>query len=91
MTDRHSEIKASYRQLGDSFSNMFDGIITRSTLVGKIIDNLIWGLDAEKAAAWINEALSPIPDNFAGRLLEVPVGTGILTIPNRREGAKKTL
>ena len=26
-------------------------------------------------------ALSGIPDGFAGRLLEVPVGTGVLTIP----------
>lgn len=85
MTDRHSEIKASYRQLGDSFSNMYDGIITRSTWVGKILDSLIWGLNAEKAAAWVNEALSPIPDGFAGRLLEVPVGTGVLTMPLYKE------
>jgi ubiquinone/menaquinone biosynthesis C-methylase UbiE len=79
--DRHYEIKASYRQLGGSFSNMYDGIITRSTWVGKILDSLVWGLDAVKAAAWVNEALSPIPEGFAGRLLEVPVGTGVLTMP----------
>ncbi len=30
---------------------------------------------------WINDALAPIPEDFSGRLLEVPVGTGVLTIP----------
>ena len=60
---------------------MYDGIITRSTLLGKLMDSLIWGLDKEKAAKWINDALSPIPDDFSGKLLEVPVGTGVLTMP----------
>ena len=31
--------------------------------------------------AYLEEALSGIPEGFAGRLLEVPVGTGILTMP----------
>jgi ubiquinone/menaquinone biosynthesis C-methylase UbiE len=60
---------------------MYDGIITRSTLLGKIMDGVIWGLDAEKAAKWVNDALSPIPEGFSGKLLEVPVGTGVLTVP----------
>ena len=61
MTDRHEEIQKSYRQLGSSGS-LYDGIITRSTLIGKIIDSLIWGLDKKKAAKWINDALSPLPE-----------------------------
>ena len=77
---RHDEIRASYKQLG-SIGTMYDGIITRSTLLGKLMDSLIWGLDKELAAKWIEEALSPIPEDFDGRLLEVPVGTGVLTMP----------
>ena len=77
---RHDEIKASYKQLGN-IGTMYDGIITRSTLLGKLMDSLIWGLDKELAAKWINDALAPIPENFAGKLLEVPVGTGVLTVP----------
>lgn len=77
---RHDEIKASYKQLGN-IGTMYDGIITRSTLLGKLMDSLIWGLDKELAAKWINDALAPIPENFAGRLLEVPIGTGVLTMP----------
>lgn len=77
---RHDEIKASYKQLG-SIGTMYDGIITRCTFLGKLMDSLIWGLDKELAAKWINDALSPIPEDFAGKLLEVPVGTGVLTMP----------
>ena len=81
---RHDEIKASYKQLGN-IGTMYDGIITRSTLLGKQMDSLIWGLDKELAEKWIEYALSPIPEDFAGKLLEVPVGTGVLTMPLYRK------
>ena len=77
---RHDEIKASYKQLGN-IGTMYDGIITRSTVLGKLMDSLIWGLNKETAAKWIEDALSPIREDFAGKLLEVPVGTGVLTMP----------
>lgn len=77
---RHDEIRASYQQLGE-IGTMYDGIITRSTLLGKLMDSVIWGLGAEQAAQWIDDALSPIPASFSGKLLEVPVGTGVLTMP----------
>ena len=77
---RHEEIRKSYRELG-RIGNLYDGIITRSTLLGKIMDGLIWGLDAELSARWIEDALAPVPADFLGSLLEVPVGTGVLTMP----------
>ncbi|MBR6219794.1 MAG: class I SAM-dependent methyltransferase [Clostridia bacterium] len=80
MTDRHEDIQKSYKQLG-GMGSMYDGIVTRSTLLGKLMDSLIWGLDRQSAAQWINDALSPIPERFTGALLEVPVGTGVLTMP----------
>ena len=79
--NRHEEIKASYKALGGGFANLYDGIITRSTLIGKLMDSVVWGLNAELAAKWINNALAPIPEGFKGTLLEVPVGTGVLTVP----------
>ena len=81
MTDRHAEIRSSYRQLGGDFANLYDGIITRSTILGKLLDTVVWGLDEKLAAKWVNDALSPIPADFSGSLLEVPVGTGVLTMP----------
>ncbi len=80
MQDRHEEIHRSYKQLGD-IAGLYDGIITRSTLIGKLMDSVIWGLDEKLSAKWVNEALSPIPEDFSGRLLEVPVGTGVITMP----------
>ena len=77
---RHDKIRQSYKELGE-FGNVYDGIITRSTLLGKIMDGLIWGLDRELSAKWIEEALAPVPADFSGSLLEVPVGTGVLTMP----------
>ena len=77
---RHDEIRRSYKALGD-MASVYDGIITRSTLLGKIMDGLIWGLDQELAERWVEDALAPIPGDFAGKLLEVPVGTGVLTMP----------
>lgn len=77
---RHDEIRASYKTLGNA-GTFYDGMITRSTIPGKLIDSIVWGLDQELAAKWINDALAPIPEDFKGSLLEVPVGTGVLTMP----------
>ena len=81
MSTRHDEIRKSYKQLGSSFGNIYDGIITRSSLLGKIMDSVIWGMDDRLAAKYVNDALEPIPEDFKGKLLEVPVGTGVLTMP----------
>jgi ubiquinone/menaquinone biosynthesis C-methylase UbiE len=35
----------------------------------------------EKNLKYLEQALSGIPEGFSGRLLEVPVGTGVLTMP----------
>ncbi len=80
MNDRHSEIRRSYQQLG-GIGNLYDGIITRTTLLGKVMDSVIWGLNKDAAARWLNDALAPVAEDFAGKLLEVPVGTGVLTMP----------
>ena len=80
MMTRHDEIQKSYQSLGKA-GTVYDGIVTRSTLLGKLLDSVVWGLDKELAAKWINDALAQIPKGFSGKLLEVPVGTGVLTMP----------
>ena len=59
--------------------------MTYSTLLGKAICRLIWNMDQEKNLRYIEQALSGVPEGFAGKLLEVPVGTGILTMPIYKE------
>ena len=41
---------------------------------------LVWDMNKVENDAYLEKALSGIPEHFSGKLLEVPVGTGILTI-----------
>ncbi|MDO4522646.1 MAG: class I SAM-dependent methyltransferase [Eubacteriales bacterium] len=77
---RHEEIKNAYRFVGKE-ATFYDGMITCSTLVGRLICKLVWNMVREDNDAFLMQAVSGIPDNFNGKLLEVPVGTGVLTMP----------
>lgn len=77
---RHEQIKKAYRTSG-SASSFYDGMMTYSTFPGKAICRIVWNMDAEKNRQYLEQALSGIPEGFSGRLLEVPVGTGVLTMP----------
>ena len=76
----HKEaIRSAYRLTGGN--NFYDGMITCSTFSGKAVCRLVWDMNKAESDAYLEKALSGIPENFSGRLLEVPVGTGILTMP----------
>ncbi len=74
------QIKNAYKSLGGE-NTFYDGMITCSTISGKAVCKLVWNLDEKKNRRYIKLALSSIPDNFSGRILEIPVGTGALTMP----------
>ena len=61
--------------------NFYDGMITCSTFRGKAVCRLVWDMNKAECDDYLEKALSGIPENFSGKLLEVPVGTGILTMP----------
>ena len=77
---RKEQIKNAYRTTGDH-ANFYDGMMTCSTWLGKAICRVVWNMDGEKNATYLEKALSGIPEDFSGKLLEVPVGTGVLTMP----------
>ena len=77
---RKDQIRNAYRTTGGQ-TGFYDGMMTYSTVLGKAICRVVWNMDAEKNAAYLEKALSGIPEDFSGRLLEVPVGTGVLTMP----------
>lgn len=62
-------------------ANAYDGMITCSTTFGKGICRLVWDMDKAETDRYLQLALSEIPEDFSGKLLEVPVGTGVLTMP----------
>lgn len=78
--NRHNEIKNAYRSLGKE-ATFYDGMITCSTLPGKAVCALVWSMNKEKNDRYLELALSAVPEDFSGKLLEVPVGTGVLTMP----------
>ncbi len=77
---RRDQIRSAYRVTGSNAS-FYDGMITCSTLPGKAICRAVWNMDGEKNLSYLEKALSGVPEHFGGRLLEVPVGTGVLTMP----------
>ncbi len=81
---RKEQIRSAYRLTGDN-AGFYDGMMTYSTFPGKVICRLIWNMDQEKNLRYIEQALSGVPENFAGKLLEVPVGTGVLSMPIYKE------
>ncbi len=81
---RKEQIKSAYKLTGSN-AGFYDGMMTYSTLPGKAICRLVWNMDGEKNLRYIEQALSGVPEDFSGKLLEVPVGTGILTMPVYRE------
>lgn len=78
--NRHNEIKNAYRSLGKE-ATFYDGMITCSTLPGKAVCALVWSMNKEKNDRYLELVLSAVPEDFSGKLLEVPVGTGVLTMP----------
>ena len=77
--DRKAAIRSAYRMTGSN--NFYDGMMTCSTLSGKAVCRLVWAMNRADCEEYQDAAMAGIPENFAGRLLEVPVGTGILTMP----------
>ena len=77
--ERKDAIRGAYRLTGGN--NFYDGMITCSTLSGKAVCRLVWAMNKAENDAYLEKALSGIPAHFPGRLLEVPVGTGVLTMP----------
>ena len=80
MSDRRTEIRNAYKQTG-GHASFYDGMMTYSTFLGKAICRVVWNMDGEMNYTYLERALSGVPEGFAGKLLEVPVGTGVLTMP----------
>ena len=77
--ERKEAICGAYRMTGGN--SFYDGMITCSTLSGKAVCRLVWAMNKAENDAYLEKAMSGIPEHFSGKLLEVPVGTGILTMP----------
>lgn len=77
---RKDEIRNAYRHMGGDH-DFYDGMITCSTFSGRLVTRAVWAMSGEENHEYIAKAMQGIPEGFFGRLLEVPVGTGILSMP----------
>lgn len=86
---RAAKIGAAYRKLGRR-SSFYDGVITCSSPLGKLVNRVVWAAGPEENRRYLAKALSGVPADFCGRLLDVPAGTGVLTLPlyRRLPGAR---
>ncbi|MBQ7454277.1 MAG: class I SAM-dependent methyltransferase [Selenomonadaceae bacterium] len=78
------KILDAYQLVGD-LSKFYDGMLTNSGLLAQMALKIFWGLDAAAYEKFLSQAFAGLPTNFNGRLLEVPVGTGVLSFPRYRE------
>lgn len=81
---RREQIENAYKMTG-GHASFYDGMMTYSTFLGKAICRIVWNMDGEKNYRYLEKALSGVPEDFSGKLLEVPVGTGVLTMPVYRD------
>lgn len=77
---RKSEIQNAYKYLGKE-ATFYDGMITCSTIPGKAVCKVVWNMGKEENTRYLELAMAGIPADFRGKMLEVPVGTGVLTMP----------
>ena len=77
---RKTEIQNAYKYLGKE-ATFYDGMITCSTIPGKAICKIVWNMGQEENTRYLDLAMAGIRSDFSGKMLEVPVGTGGLTMP----------
>ena len=73
--NRNDTIRNAYRLTGSN--SFYDGMITCSTAMGRAVCRLVWDMDKRECEEYQTKAMSGIPEDFSGKLLEVPRGTGI--------------
>ncbi len=72
MTDRKKQIRAGYQKGVKDY----DTLLSSRSWWAKLLNKVVWGFpDTE----YTEGLLARLPDDFSGRLLDVPVGTGLFT------------
>ena len=77
---RKDSIRGAYKVLGGS-ATVYDAMMTCGTPLGVAMSWAVWLIGPQENAAYLEAAMAGVPEGFSGSLLEVPVGTGVLTMP----------
>ena len=77
---QEEKIFSAYDRVG-KFSDLYDGMMANKSFLGRFAMKFFWGLSDEDYQKFLSYAFAGIPQNFSGKLLEVPIGTGVLSLP----------
>ena len=58
---RKEQIKSAYKLTG-GHASFYDGMMTYSTIPGKVICRIVWNMDGEKNLRYLEKALSEIKE-----------------------------
>lgn len=72
--DKKDKIKHRYKRGADNYDNLLS---VRGPLM-KLVCKIVWGFSD---TAYATELLKMLPDDFLGKILDVPVGTALFTAP----------
>ena len=70
----------AYKIVGN-LAKFYDRMMIGADLPARLALKFFWGLDTAAYQKFLAQAFAGIDENFKGRLLEVPVGTGVLSLP----------
>lgn len=71
-----------------SLMNHYDDLMTGSKWWSHLYMHLFWGIDDQAIA---QEVLSMIPDDFQGKILDIPIGTAVFTAEKYRRMPHATI
>lgn len=87
-----SELHEQYRDITDSYRqsrNIYDDVLTQDKWWSRLYFRLFWGgVDDNEIA---EKVLKYIPNDFSGKLLDVPVGTAVFTHRNYKQMQNATI
>lgn len=83
--DHKHFLQHAYDFVGKYAAIPYDDMMSASNWLGRFALRLFWRLPADKYRAFRTQMFAGLPADFKGRLLEVPVGTGVLSLPRYKD------
>jgi SAM-dependent methyltransferase len=74
--ERELKPKEQIREQYNNLSGGYDAMLSAQSVWAKLAGKLVWGFPD---ALYVERLLSYLPSDFKGKLLDVPVGTGLFT------------
>ena len=79
--ERREIVHNAYAVVGQ-LSKGYDGMMKNESLLGRLANRFFWQLRGPRYESFVRQAFQGLPEDFSGTLLEVPVGTGVLSLPH---------